>query len=144
MSYGWVMTYMRAVMALAIVGYASNASAQITPAAGYTPPDDGRRRWEPDSLQPVQRHPQLHQHHRQHLAHRRVSDHTGHLARDQRDELAERQSRIPDQVRVRAVQSRRLDDEGLVRPLRHSADALARLRRGHLPVPLPGDDVPRA
>jgi len=40
MSYGWVMTYMRAVMALAIVGYASNASAQITPAAGYTPPDD--------------------------------------------------------------------------------------------------------
>src|SRR6267378_1877121 len=40
MSYGWVMTYMRAVLALAIVGYASNASAQITPAAGYTPPDD--------------------------------------------------------------------------------------------------------
>src|SRR3989449_5064129 len=40
MSYGWVMTDMRAVLALTIVGYASNAFAQITPAAGYTPPDD--------------------------------------------------------------------------------------------------------
>src|SRR3989442_85441 len=39
MSYGWVMTDMRAVLALTIVGYASNAFAQITPAAGYTPPD---------------------------------------------------------------------------------------------------------
>ena len=34
------MTYVRAALALAIVGYASIASAQITPAAGYTPPDD--------------------------------------------------------------------------------------------------------
>src|SRR5712691_6308105 len=34
------MTDMRAVLALTIVGYASNAFAQITPAAGYTPPDD--------------------------------------------------------------------------------------------------------
>src|SRR5256712_2749453 len=40
MSYGWVMTDMRAVLALTIVGYASNAFAQITPAAGYPPPDD--------------------------------------------------------------------------------------------------------
>jgi hypothetical protein len=40
MSYGSVMTNVRAALALALVGYTSTASAQITPAAGYTPPDD--------------------------------------------------------------------------------------------------------
>jgi len=40
MSYGCVMTYTRAALALTVVGYATIASAQITPAAGYTPPDD--------------------------------------------------------------------------------------------------------
>src|SRR5262245_64210855 len=35
------MTYLRAAVALAIVAYYSTtASAQVTPAAGYTPPDD--------------------------------------------------------------------------------------------------------
>ena len=34
------MTCMRAALALTIAGYASMVSAQITPAAGYTPPDD--------------------------------------------------------------------------------------------------------
>jgi hypothetical protein len=35
------MTYLRAILALAIVAcYSSAASAQVTPAAGYTPPDD--------------------------------------------------------------------------------------------------------
>src|SRR5258705_13340101 len=34
------MTDLRAALALAMLGYASLASAQITPAAGYTPPDD--------------------------------------------------------------------------------------------------------
>ena len=35
------MTYLRATLALAIVAYCSSvASAQVTPAAGYTPPDD--------------------------------------------------------------------------------------------------------
>jgi hypothetical protein len=34
------MTYTRAALALTVVGYATIASAQITPAAGYTPPDD--------------------------------------------------------------------------------------------------------
>src|SRR5262245_8159603 len=40
MSYGSVMTYARAALAFTFVAYASVASAQITPAAGYTPPDD--------------------------------------------------------------------------------------------------------
>src|SRR6185295_6820334 len=34
------MTQLRVAFALAALGYASIASAQITPAAGYTPPDD--------------------------------------------------------------------------------------------------------
>src|SRR6478735_11465672 len=35
------MTYLRTTLALAIVAfYTSVASAQVTPAAGYTPPDD--------------------------------------------------------------------------------------------------------
>src|SRR5262245_1004191 len=41
MSYGLRMTTtLRALLALALAAYASTATAQITPAAGYTPPDD--------------------------------------------------------------------------------------------------------
>jgi hypothetical protein len=40
-----------------------------------------------------------------------------------------------------AGEPRRLDDEGNVGPLRHAPDALHRLRREHLPVPVPGHDV---
>ena len=71
-------------------------------------------------------------------------DHAGHRARNGRRQLAQRQPGVPHQVRLRAVQPRRLDDARILRRLRHPADAVARLRRGHLPLSLPGHDVRRA
>ena len=83
---------------------AAPASAQVTPAAGYTPPDDTpsirvgvtlfpnytypdrpedhRRRRQHRQPERVRRRARLHQHHRQHLAHRRVPHHARHHARE--------------------------------------------------------------
>ena len=101
-------------------------AAQVTPAAGYTPPDntpvDTHRRRHLHRLhrhreaeehgcrrqrvhaQLLQRRAGVHQHHRQHLAPRRVPDHAGHHPRDRHRQLAERQLHVPPEVRVRAVQ----------------------------------------
>ena len=51
---------------------------------------------------------------------------------------------FPAEVRVRPVQPRRLDDARVVGPLRHPADALRGLHGRHLSVSLPGHDVHRA
>ena len=148
------------------------ASAQVTPAAGYTPPDDtpsirvgvtlyadytytgqpadkGCRR-QCDQRQRLQRVAQLHQRHRQHQPHGGLSHYAGHRPAERphharpRQQHLERQPALPDQVRVRAVQPRRLDDQGIVGAVRHPADTAARLRRRHLPVPFSGHDVHRA
>ncbi len=58
--------------------------------------------------------------------------------------ISQRQSALPDQVRVRAVQPRRLDDQGVVGAVRDPSDAASRLRGRDLPLPLSGDDVHRA
>ena len=58
--------------------------------------------------------------------------------------VAQRKLGVPPEVRVRPVQPGRLDDEGVVGPLRHPADAVDRLHGKHLPVPFPGHDVHRA
>ena len=70
--------------------------------------------------------------------------HPGHHARDRRRQLAERQLHLPPQVRLRAVEPRRLHGEGVVRALRHAAEPVLRLLRDRLPLPLPGDDLQRA
>ena len=62
--------------------------------------------------------PRLHQHHRQHLAPRRVPHHAGHHPGERaarartRQQRVERQPGVSDQVRLRPVQPRRLDDAG--------------------------------
>ena len=48
----------------------------------------------------------------------------------------QRQHDVPDEVRLPAGEPRRLADEGVLRPLRHPADALSRLHGEHLPLPL--------
>ena len=101
---------------------------------------DGNRH----SCERVQRRPQLHQRHRQHLPSRGIPRHARRGARDQRGQRAERQPRVPHQVRVRCSSTSTTGCRGLVRAVRHPADAVARLRRGHLPLSVPGDDVRRA
>ncbi len=113
-------------------------------------PDDhgcGRQRRQAERLR---RRARVHQHHRQHLAPGRVPHHARHHARERvaharpRQQRVQRQPGLPDQVRLRPVQPRRLDDEGLVGAARHPADALGRLRGRHLPLSLPGHGVRRA
>ena len=144
--------------------------AQVTPAAGYTPPDDTPSikvgatifadytyNKDPvtkdadgnyDPRRRLQRGAGLHQHHRQHLPHDRVPDHAGHDARELRRSHPrsgnQRQPGVPAEVRVRAVQPGRLDDARIVGPVRPPADALGGLHGRHLPVPLPGHDLHRA
>ena len=52
---------------------------------------------------------------------------------------SERDADVPPQVRLRTAEFQRLHDEGLVVPARTSADALDRLRGGHLPLPVRRD-----
>ena len=47
-----------------------------------------------------------------------------------------RDADVPSQVRLRTAELQRLHDQGLVVPARTAADALHRLRRGHLPLPV--------
>ena len=89
----------------------------------------------------VQHRPRLPQRHRQHQSPRRVSRHARHRPRN-RHRAARRsgQLRLSPEVRLRAVQPRRLDGARLVGPLRHAADAVDRFHRYDLPLPLPGTD----
>ena len=62
------------------------------------------------------------------------------VARNRHRQLAERELHLPAEVRVRAVQPRRLDGARDVRPIRHAADAVGRFHRQRLPLPIPGPD----
>ena len=73
-----------------------------------------------------------------------ITRQSGLLEPRRRQQRVERQPGVPHQVRVRAVQPRRLDDEGLVGAARHPADALGRLRGRHLSLSVPGHGVRRA
>ena len=113
---------------LALFVLAAPARAQVTPAAGYTPPDDtpsikvGVTLFtdytyqvtpevtdaDGNAVEPerVQRRARVHQRDRQHLAPARVSHHARHHARNGRGQLAERQPHVPPEVRLRAAQPR--------------------------------------
>ena len=136
-------------------------------AEGYTPPDDtptvkvggtifadytyqqrahgdGRRR-KPDPPELLQRHPRLHQRHRQisHLVSFRITPDVVRVGQvpssgQRRRAGSDRDTDLSSQVRVRTAQLRRLHDERILVPPRHAADAVHRLRRGHLPLPVPG------
>ena len=98
-------------------------------------------------LQPefVQRRPRLHQRHRQHLAPRRVPDHAGRHPRP-RSPGTSLDGSITYRLKYAYAQIN-LDDwlpKGTLGAVRHAADALHRQRRRHLPLPLPGHDLPRA
>ena len=146
----------------ALLALATSADAQVTPAAGYVPPDDTPsirvgvtifadytyqtdpkqgRRWQLVFAQLVRREAGVHQRHRQHLAPDRVPGHAGYHARDGDRQFAQRQLHLPAQVRLRPVQLRRLDDARIVGTLRPAADAVGRLHGRHLAVSLPGHDL---
>ena len=100
----------------------------------------GREHHQPEF---VQREPRLHQHHRQRLAPGRLPHHAGRDARERRGQLAQRQPDLPAEVRLRPGQPRRLAAQGVVGPDRASADAVHRLHRGRIPLPVPGPDLRR-
>ncbi len=139
--------------------------AQVTPAAGYVPPDDTpairigatifarlhgsdraeghRRRRQHLHAELLQRRPRLSERHRPDQPHHPVSRHARHRARNRRRQLEHRQLCLPPEVRLRPVQPRRLDDARLMGSLRHAADPVDRLHRQRLPLPLPGPDSRR-
>ena len=150
-----------ATFALAAGSAAAPADAQVTPAAGYSPPDDTpairigatifadytvtdraedhRRRRQHVHAERVQHRPRLHQRHRQHLAHRSRSASRRTSSRETgTGSSLERQLDLPPEVRLRAVQPGRLDGARVVGALRHAADAVGRLHGDGLSLPLPG------
>ena len=112
--------------------------------------NDHRCRRQRRQTEQFRRRSRVHQHHRQHLAPRRLPPHARHHARERSaharsgQQRVERQPGFPHQVRLCAVQPRRLDEQGLVGAARHPADALGRLRGGDLPLSVPGHGVRRA
>ena len=105
---------------------------------GHPEAEDHGRRRQRRHAQRLQRRPRLPERHRQHLAPHRVPHHARHHPRDRHRQLAQRQLHLPPQVRLRAVQPRRLDDARLV----GRGSACSRRRgstsRKRLPLPLPG------
>ena len=148
------------------------AIAQITPAAGYTPPDDTPSiRVGHDDLHGLHLsdapeirdadgntiHPNAFNVTRSYInvtgnlshivAFRVTPDivrQSGLITLVPPEHHHERQPGVPHQVRIRAIQPGRLDDQGIVGAFRHSADAVSRLLGKHLPVPVSGHDVHRA
>ena len=112
-----------------------------------TEPERHRCRRQQRQPERLRRSARLHQHHRQHFPSRGLSHHPGHhpagrLAQPWTwQRRAERQPRLSHQVRLRAVQPRRLDGQGILGPAGHPADAVGRFRRGHLSLPVPGHGV---
>ncbi len=71
----------------------------------------------------------------------RVSRHARHRSRKRFGQLDRRQLCLSPEIRLRAVQPRRLDDRWILGPLRHAADAVDRFHRFDLSLPLSGTDV---
>ena len=154
-------------LAVLLMAAARPAAAQVTPAAGYTPPDDtpsirvgltlfrnytyqtSRRSRTPTatastgarstSRAPTSTSP----------AKSRTSSPSGSrpTSRARAAVTLGAAARLEDSLVFRIkyayapVQLRRLDDARLVGPLRHPADAVGRLRRRHLPLSFPGHGV---
>ena len=152
--------------ALILLAAASTAEAQVTPAAGYTPPDDtpsirigvtifgdytvqtepkgtdvDGNEFTPNSFNITRAYLNV----TGSISHLIAFRVTPDIVRETAGTTthAVRQLRLPVEVRLRAVQPRRLDAARLLDPLRDATDTVDRLHRQRVPLPVPGSDAGR-